>query len=463
MNKRVLTTISCTLLIGGVLAGAAQQKNEKPNIIFLLADDMRYDAMRNAGNTIIQTPEIDRLAQQGTSFRNAFVTTSICCCSRASILSGQYVARHGIVDFSTPFSPDALKETYPLVLRENGYQTGFIGKYGIGNNTKGVDGQFDYFWGSASQPFYNSTDENGKPIHYTDLVGNHIAKFLETTDKDKPFCLSVSFKAPHVQDGDPRQFIYNPRYNDLYASVNIPEEPTNTIEEWHRFPDFFRQNNEARRRWWLRFSTGQQYQESLRGYFRLIKGIDDVIGQARKTLEEMGIADNTIIIFTSDNGFFLGEHGLAGKWYGHEPSIRVPLIIYDPRNKEEAPKKIEEMALNIDIAPTILSLAGAEKPSSMQGKDLLPVLKNNATSWRESFYYEHMVPLDIIPKSQGYRNQQYKYLVYPESNPIYEELYDLKNDPAELNNLALDKHKKEILNTIRKQFKKAQFAATTVE
>ncbi len=443
---------------GSILAcNLTAQAEQKPNIIFFLADDMRWDAMHCAGNKIIETPNLDALAAQGVRFENAFVTTSICCCSRASILSGQYVSRHGISDFKTPFSPEAFSQTYPALLRNTGYQTGFIGKYGIGTGTENVAPLFDYFFGSSEQPKYENTDENGKFIHYEELVEKHIKKFLATTDKSKPFCLSVSFKAPHIQDGDPRQFVYNPKYKDLYAGVVMPETKTNTQEEWEKFPEFFKKNNEARKRWEVEFSTPQQFQESVKGYYRLVKGLDDVIGDVRKKIQEMGIAENTIVIFLGDNGFYLGEHGLSGKWYGHEPSIHVPMIICNPKYKKLAGKIVSEMTLNIDIAPTILSFAGIRSPKTMQGQDLNLIMKNKKSSdWRTSFYYEHMVPIKTIPKSQGLRTEDYMYIVYPEVSPVYEELYDLKKDPDEQNNLVLVPGNKSLLEEIKNEFRKIQ-------
>lgn len=466
MNKN--NKLSIALVLTAVMLYNCQAAGEKtgerkvnpPNIVFLLADDMRYDVMGCAGNTIIQTPNLDNLAQNGVMFGNAFVTTSICACSRASILTGQYVSKHGVNDFNTSLANETFSQTYPMLLKGNGYRVGFVGKYGIGKNTDGVADKFDYFWGTAEQPKYENIDEKGDSIHYTDWVGKHVSWFLETTEKDRPFCLSVSFKAPHCQDGDPRQFIYNPRYKGLYAGDTIPEEPGNTTEEWEKFPAFFKENNEARKRWDMRFSNPAQYLEMVKGYYRLVTGMDDVIGEVRKQLKTKGLDENTIIIFTADNGFYLGEHGLAGKWYGHEPSIRVPLIIYNPLQDEQAGKIISEMVLNIDIAPSILSFAGVDIPETMQGDDLNKILsgnRQNRKEWRKAFYYEHMIKqFSTIPPSQGLRDQRYKYLVYPESNPLYEELYDLENDREEQKNLALLPDKKKLLEQKRREFKTIQ-------
>lgn len=439
-------------------------KTVHPNIIFFLADDMRWDAMSCAGNEIIKTPNLDMLANNGIMFRNAFVTTSICAISRASILTGQYVSKHGINDFKTSLPDKAFSQTYPMLLKKGGYQVGFIGKYGIGKNTNGVAEQFDYFWGTAHQPVYENKDRNGNYIHYTDMVDDHINEFLKTTHPEKPFCLSVSFKSPHCQGGDSRQFIYKPEFKDLYANDFIPEQSTNNLEEWNKFPAFFKKNNEARKRWEYRFSTLPLYQEMVKGYYRLVTGMDEVIGNVWEQLKSKGIEKNTIIIFLSDNGFYLGEHGLAGKWYAHEPSIRVPLIIYNPLRQESAGKVVTQMALNIDIAPTILSLAEVDIPESMQGGDLNKIMNGNKKSawdWRTSFYYEHSIKqFPTIPPTQALRNQRYKYIIYPETSPVYEEVYDLKKDKAETQNLVLVRKKNKLVNKLRAEFKKDQAKVT---
>lgn len=431
--KNMILMIS-SLLILGCLGRDHNEEIELPNIIFLLTDDQRWDAMGAMGNSIIETPNLDKLANNGLLFQNAYVTTSICAVSRASILTGQYLSRHGINDFNTGLSENALNETYPLQLKKNGYRIGFIGKYGIGDSNGQPKHQFDYWvCTEKQQPDYENLDENGNYIHYTDLVSKNILSFLATTEK-RPFCLSVSFKAPHVQDGDPRQFIPNPRYENYYQNVIIPEPKTANPKYWESFPDFFRTNkNIARERWKLRFDTPEKYQNSVKNYYRLITGVDDVVGSMLAYLKKKGLDENTIIIFMGDNGMLLGEHGLAGKWYTYEESVRVPLLIYDPRKNGLKGKK-EQIALNIDIAPTILGLAHIKIPSSMQGLDLLDKLKNNRPT-RTRFFYQHtFLGSPQLPKAEGVISKTLKYTNYIEH--AYEELYDLTKDPHEEVNLA---------------------------
>ena len=412
-----------------------------PNIIFLLADDQRWDALGVAGNTIIQTPSLDRLARDGFYFKRSYVTTPICAISRASIFSGQYARRHGIVSFATPFSDSALAQTYPMLLRKAGYRTGFIGKYGVGNRMP-VD-KFDYWRGFDGQGQYAARDAQGKPIHLTDLMGQQMEEFLQANPAGKPFCLSVSFKAPHAQDAANPEFPYADRFAGLYANQTL-KQPTAAQDKYYRqFPDWFRHNdqNESRIRWSRRFATDSMFQQTTKSYNRLITGIDEVVGNLRRSLQERGLSDNTVIVYTSDNGFYEGEYGFADKWYGHELSIRVPLIVYDPRQPAWHGRTTDRYTLNIDLAPTMLTLAGLPVPERMQGRSLTALMNNARTPWRTEFFFEHLIniPAVFIPQSEGVLSKEKKYVHYfnvREPADSYEEVYNLNADPQELVNLA---------------------------
>ena len=409
----------------------------RPNIIFLLTDDHRFDAMGYTGNRYIKTPNIDRLANSGIIFENAFVTTSISCASRASILTGQYASRHGIIDFSTDFSDSALLKTYPLILKNRaGYTIGFIGKYGVGLKKHPIN-HYDY-WAceKLTQPHYENYDSAGNMIHYTDLIHNRITEFLSRYGDKGPFCLSVSFKAPHVEDSDPRQFIYNKRYSEYYKDLFYPRPASGNEEQWNRFSEEFRNNNEARRRWEIRFKTDSMLHESVRGYYRLIQGVDDVVGNLTRKLQEIGIEKNTIIIMAGDNGFFLGEHGFAGKWFPYEEAVRIPLFIYNPlENNRFKGYRIRDIALNIDIAPTILEYAGIEKDPGMQGRPLQQLWRNPRNNPRDFFYYEHRFNHPGLPKSEAIISLTRKLVNYYELPDSSLEFYDLTTDPGEMNNL----------------------------
>lgn len=412
---------------------------------------MRWDAAGYAGNKIVQTPNLDGLAQQGVSFRNAYVTTSVCAISRASIFTGEYARRHGILDFQTDFTQAALDKTYPALLRAAGYRTGFIGKYGVGNNP--VPASFDYWRGFPGQGTYETTDSAGQPIHLTRLMSRQAIAFIDAQTRDKPFALSVSFKAPHVQDEDPRLFIPESGDMTMYAGVTIPPVPAMDDTYWQAFPTFFRQNNLARSRWQDLFSTPAKYQSSVKGYYRLVTGLDRVVGEIRAELRKRNLDQNTVIIFSSDNGFFLGELGMSHKWYGQDPSIRVPMIVYDPRDPSGQGGRVETaIALNVDIAPTILDAAGVSPPQEMQGSSLMPLVHGRGVPLREDFLYEHMMSSPWIRRSVGVVGGRYKYLRYMDPTPNYEVLYDLQVDPNETTNYAQDPNYQAILDRMRQRY-----------
>ncbi len=434
---------------------AVKAVDERPNIIFILTDDQRFDALGARGNSIIQTPNMDKLAKAGILFRNAYVTTSICCVSRASILTGQYESRHNINDFNTDLSAQALSQTYPALLKHAGYKMGFIGKFGVGTRPPGR--LFNYWVnteaGDKLQPDYITIGKNGQPIHDTDTIGHAIQEFLGEYGSKQPFCLSVSFKAPHEQDGDPPTYVVQPRYQHLYDNITIPTPLTAAPEYWNKFPDFFRtEENFGRLRWHGLFGTPELFQENVKNYYRLITGVDDVLGEMTQKLEQLGIDKKTIIILMGDNGMFLGEHGMEGKWYGYEESIRVPMFIYDPT----APGKLQgytsnQIALNIDIAPTILAMAGLKAPYGMQGVNLEDMLQGKLPA-REDFFYQHYyLGSPSIPKEEGIVTKRFKYMKFIEHN--YEELYDIPNDPHETTNLAKDPKYIAILTDLRQRLK----------
>lgn len=424
----------------------AQRPRATPNIVFLLTDDHRWDAVGAAGNRIIRTPHLDKLAEQGVTFTNAFVTTSICMTSRASIFTGLYARAHKINDFSKPFSEQQLERTYPALLRAHGYHTGFAGKYGVGNAMPAD--RFDYWGGFPGQGRYFPQGEPG--IHLTELMGDQAIEFLRSAPRAKPFCLSVSFKAPHVQDDDARQFLPSPATAKLYANAEFPSPKTADARYIAMLP-LEVQRSEGRRRWAVRFSTPALYQESVRNYYRLISEVDTVVGRIRDQLDRSGEASNTLIVFTGDNGFYLGEHGLAGKWLMHEESIRVPLIVYDPRlPASRRGARIDHMALNIDLAPTILAAAAIPSTPAMQGRSLYPLLEGRAgTVWRSEWFYEHEFTNGWIPKTEGVRTANWKYTRYLDCAPLFEEVFDLAADPLEERNLAAQPEHRATLDRLR--------------
>jgi arylsulfatase A-like enzyme len=285
-------------------------------------------------------------------------------------------------------------------------------------------------------------------------MGQQAVSFLESQPRGKPFALSISFKAPHVQDEDPRQFIPDPVDMTMYEGMTMPTPLTGSNLYWNAFPDFFKTNNEARNRWQVLFSTPDKFQTSVKNYYRLVSGMDRTIGDIQAALKRLNLDNNTVIIFSSDNGFFLGELGMAHKWYGQEPSVRVPMIIYDPRDLTGENGRVEtSIALNVDIAPTILDLAGLSVPTYMQGQTLMPLVHGTTPAgWRQDFLMEHPYPDPTIKRSVGVVGGRYKYLKYIDPSPNYEVIYDLVNDPLETTNLAQDPRYQTILESLRQRY-----------
>jgi len=437
----------------GLLLGSAQASGARPNVVVLLTDDQRWDSLGCMGNPIIRTPHIDRLSQRGVTFENHFVTTSICMTSRASIFSGLYARAHQINDFEKPFTEQQFSRIYPEMMRQTGYHTGFIGKYGVGGAKVMPAGRFDYWRGFPGQGHYYQKRPDGSFIHLTELMGDQALEFLRGAPASKPFCLSISFKAPHVQDEHPQQFLFDPAHADWYKDVRIPP-PKKADPKYVSMLPIEAHRSENRRRWAVRFSTPELYQESAKGYYRLITEVDDVVGRIQAELERMGAASNTVILYTGDNGFYLGERGLAGKWFMHEESIRTPLIVHDPRLPRSVwGSRRRNMSLSIDIAPTLIQAAGLTPHPSTQGRNLYPLLEGGSPPWRTEWFYEHNYEHPWIPQSEGVRTERWKYARYIHTAPPFEELYDLQNDPEEERSLTGEAAHRERLEAMRARWR----------
>ena len=426
----------------------AQSPDQSPmNIVVLVSDDQRWDALGAAGNDIIHTPRLDQLAEEGVRFTNAYVTTSICMTSRASILTGQYMSRNNITQFGVEIEPEAFANTYTGLLRDSGYWSGFVGKYGIG---QAREGDFDFL--RSYQGRHWIEDEDGNRIHITEKNTLDSIDFLRERPDDQPFLLSVSYFAPHAEDAAPEQYLPQDWSAQYYEGVTIPPSPLNRAEYVLALPEFIRQEaNEGRVRYNWRFDSPERYQEYMTNYFRLITEVDESVGRLIDELKSQGVYENTLIIFIGDNGYFHADRGLADKWYPYEESIRVPLLIHDPRLMTGGQVR-DEMALNIDLAPTIIAAAGLEIPDVIQGEDLAQLyLSGNPPAWRDEFFYEHptITYKSRIPSSEAVVRLDMKYVYWPEWN--YEQLFDLANDPTEKNNLVHDYEYTEELQRMREK------------
>jgi arylsulfatase A-like enzyme len=429
-----------------------QSPVRRPNLLFLLVDDQRNDTLGCAGHPLIKTPVIDSLAAEGIRFRNAFVTTSICAASRASLLTGLYERTHGY-DFGTPpISQSVMAESYPALLRAAGYRTGFIGKYGVRTEGEPESAMFDFFRSHGGYPYFKK-QRDGTLLHETEVAGDRAVEFLAGNPEGQPFCLSISFNAAHAADWDMENHFPWPKAVDgMYEDVEIPAPRLSDPAIFENHPEFLKTSMNRKRYFW-RWDTPEKYQKNMRAYFRMISGIDRVIGRIRKELKQRSLADNTVIIYTSDNGYYMGDRGFAGKWSHYEQSIRVPLIVYDPRlSKVKRGSVRNEMVLNIDVPATMLQLAGVEIPTHYQGCSISPLLQGRGTrDWRNDFFCEHLLDNPDIPKWEGVRGERYVYARYFEQKPAYEFLHDLKTDPDQLVNLAANPGYREILTKMSKR------------
>lgn len=414
-------------------------QEQRPNILFFLVDDQRNDTLGCAGHPILKTPIVDSLAAEGVRFTNAFVTTSICAAGRATVFTGLYERTHGFTFGTPPIGTDHVEASYPALLRKAGYRTGFTGKFGVNAGKDGKSKMFDYFKPINRNPYLHKQPD-GTLRHEAELAGDRAIEFLKDNPKDKPFCLSVSFNSVHAEDSDKKDHFPWPKAVDgMYDDIEMPRPRLDDPAIFESQPEFLRKSMNRDRYFW-RWDTPEKYQKNMRAYFRMISGVDRVIGRVRKALQENGLAENTIIIYNGDNGYYMGDRGFAGKWSHYEQSLRVPLIIYDPRaSKKRRGKTRSEMALNVDLAATMLDYAEVDVPKHYQGRSIAPLVRGRKPrNWRNDFFCEHLMNNKSIPKWEGIRGQRYVYARYFEQEPPYEFLHDLEKDPDQLKNFASD-------------------------
>lgn len=455
---------ACITFFGGlcVVGQSCKHENKKPehkklNVVFFLADDLRWNSLGCMGNKMLQTKNIDDLARNGIRFNNACVTTSISMVSRATLLTGQYMSRHKIREFGIPLSQEAFSETYPAILRKAGYLTGYVGKYGVGKIRED-----DYDFSAEYEGIHWLPQENGDSIHITEKNAGDALRFLRERPENTPFLLTVGFFATHAQDNHPDQYRYQPASDTLYRDDIIPVPETASDTCFKSLPFFLRnESNESRIRWHWRFDTPERYQRYMKAYYRLLTEMDIAIGRIIDELKKQGVYENTIIIFMGDNGYFHGEHGLADKWYPYQESIKVPLIVYDPRLREGKRNLVNnEFVLNVDIAPFIIKAAGQDIPESIQGEDFSKLyLDNESSGWRKDFFYEHpfVTNEQRIPSSEALVTHFEKYILWPYYN--YEEYFDLVHDPNEKYNAINDSIYEQKLPEVKRRFLEIKYKA----
>ncbi|WP_114784498.1 sulfatase family protein [Botryobacter ruber] len=459
---KAVSIFSVSYYIGVVLllcCFSCQSKKEEtaatkhPNIVFILTDDQRWDALSFAGHPHLQTPNIDKLAKEGVYFKNYFCTTSLCSPSRASILSGLYASAHGVVDNFTEYPKDLA--SFPGVLQSMGYETAYIGKWHMGEGNDSPRPGFDYFVTHKGQGKYFDTEfnmngEGAKVVkgYYTTVVTDMATEWLRK-ERKKPFVLMLGHKAPHSF------YTPEPRYADAFEGVRVPY-PRSAFELGDK-PDWIKKRLPTwhgiygplfdwRKNYPDSSAAGvKDFEAMVHAYWGTILSVDDSVGEIYKALQELGVLDNTIFVFTSDNGLLNGEHGMVDKRTMHEPSIRIPLIIRYPGLTPVAkPVVVDKQVLTLDIAPSLLDLCGAPPLENIHGQSFKQLVQGDTSNWRNAWFYEYNYEKEFpyTPNVRGIRTDSWKYMHYPPGDggpdKHMAELYHIAADPGEDKNLIDD-------------------------
>jgi arylsulfatase A-like enzyme len=455
MKRRITRRDALKLMAGGT-AGASlglrtAAREKPPNIIVFMTDDQRQDAMSVYGNAILSTPNMDRIASGGVRFTQAFVTNALCGPSRASFLTGLYSHAHGVISNgdSPAFESQkgiASQETYVAALRRAGYRTGLVGKWHLRSrpSESGFEDWVIFPW--QGEYFDPEMLANGAPVkmrgHAEDVVGDQALAFLKGVAPGKPFCLLVHFKAPHRSWEPPSRFAR------VFEGADIPVPRT--------FEDRLEGRPEAVRRARMAIADmtdfaqrgvspslpaeerkRRNHEELVKNYYRTLLAVDENVGRVLDALDARNLTADTVVVYTSDNGFFLGEHGLFDKRLMYEPSIRIPFLVRFPARLPAGKVDSRHLVLNVDLAPTLLELAGQSVPSGLHGRSLMPLLVGPQTPWRDAFLYEYYEypAAHCVRKNRGVRTSRWK-LIHFWEQPEEWELYDLETDPEETVNLA---------------------------
>lgn len=415
---------------------AAPAPGKKRNIVFILTDDQRFDAL-GLLNPYFETPALDALAREGVLFENAFVTTSLCSPSRASILSGQYAHRHGVLDNNTLLPPDT--PTFPRELQKAGYRTAYIGKFHMGGAIDSPQPGFDRWVSFKGQGNYlNQTfNVDGQAVptkgYITEQLTDYATAFIRES-KDQPFFLFLGHKAVHAEFTPPE------KHKDSYAGRAYPRPASmaDTNETYAGKPDWVRAQRDSWHGVDGMYDKKVDFDEFTRRYAETLRGVDDSVAAIVQTLRECGLLEDTLLVFTSDNGFQFGEHGLIDKRTMYEASIRVPLLVHCPALCKGGQRRKEQI-INLDYAPTFLEAAAAAIPDTVQGESFLGLLNGTRTGGREAWLYEYFWERSFpqTPSVLGVRTNRHKFMQYHGVWDRYE-LYDLEKDPDEMHNLLGD-------------------------
>jgi N-acetylglucosamine-6-sulfatase len=467
LTRRLRLILGVTVLVTGACEPHGRSRTvtaqgPRPNIVVVVIDDLRWDEFGAAGHPFVQTPNIDRLVAEGAWFTNAFHAVPLCSPNRASMLTGQFPSRHGIVDNVARDVASHRLMTFPMALREHGYETGFVGKWHMGNDATPRPG-FD-FWVSfpgqgrtVNPQLYEDGRLHEVKGYVTDLLSDRAVTFINT-DRDRPFLLYLAHKAVHpdarqLDDGSidmshPSEYVPAPRHRGVYDGKVFPRRPNvvSSPDQLEGKPALrralaYRASEDITRRFGGILDPGTS-DETIRRRAEMLLSVDEGLGRIFAALEAKGILDRTMIILTSDNGFFFGEHGLSlERRMPYEESIRNPLIMRYPQLAAGG-TQITQMVLSVDLAPTVLEIAQAPVGEHIQGLSLLPLLRGESAGWRDAilveFYsYENPMPWLVDMDDKAIRTERWKY-VHWVKNPELDEMYDLEADPFERANLIDD-------------------------
>ncbi len=454
-------------------------QSPQPNVVLVLCDDIRWNALSCAGHPYLKTPHIDSLAEDGLFFENMFCTTSLCSPSRASILSGLYAHAHGVTDNFTEYPTDLA--SFPQQLQHSGYETAYIGKWHMGEDNDLPRPGFDHFvthrgQGSYFDTEFNTNGEGGKvvPGYYTTVVTDMALQWMQKP-RQKPFCLMIGQKAPHSF------YFPEPKYEHTFdnVAVNYPhssfmldDKPAwmkQRLSTWHGIygPIF---------EWRKIFPNDKaegvmDFERMVRAYWGTILSVDDSVGRLKAHLKSIGQFDNTVFIFMGDNGLLEGENGMVDKRTAHDASMRVPMIIRYPKLTQSAgPQRITQQVLTVDVAPTVLDLCGVKPLENIHGQSIRPLAGSDiaaggdAANWRTSwlYHYNFEKQFPYTPNIRALRGDRWKFIRYPHGDGSEDrhmaELYDLQNDPQELRNLSADPQHAALVRQLRDELDRVMTA-----
>lgn len=431
---------------------AAAAQTAPRNVVFILTDDHRYDAIGFLkGQPWLETPNMDRLAREGAHFENAFVTTALCSPSRASILTGRYAHEHKIVDNNTPIPPGT--RFFPQDLQAAGYKTAFFGKWHMGNEGDDPQPGFDQWVSFRGQgtylPSQNGLNVNGKKVpqkgYITDELTNYTLDWIGSLPQSQPFFLYLSHKAVHSE------FVPAERHKGKYASAKfVPPATMDASGPNARSRPMWVQNQ--RNSWHgvdYPYHSTLALDEYYKRYAETLCAVDESIGRVLDALQKRGQLDSTLVVYMGDNGFLFGEHGLIDKRCAYEESMRVPMLARCPQLFRGG-QTVRQVVANIDIAPTVLAHCGGRAGAPMSGRNFLPLLQAQAVSWRDALLYEYYWERNFpqTPTTHALREQRYKYVHYHGIWDI-DELYDLEKDPKETNNLIFEQSMQSVVQRMK--------------